>query len=175
MLWWRKCSVYCRAPSKGNQCLKDPNSSRERFLKTAWGRGFVGCVVSSCTFFWLISGEVTGSQYHQPSIEEVKPRHSRWRGKEVGPPDSRWNSPGLWGGCREERICVYTLMILAPKAGQLNTLGEVGISGWGRVYRGLWQTELLIPNSNISFVRRWEQYKQMCKDRKLQGVMGDRK
>lgn len=33
---------------------------------------------------------------------------------------------------KEGRINTYTLMFSAPKAGQLNRLGQVGKSGWGK-------------------------------------------
>ena len=40
---------------------------RERFLKTEWWMGDVGCMIRLWTFLWLVGGEVIGSQHHQPS------------------------------------------------------------------------------------------------------------
>ena len=72
-LWGRKVQHLLQGTKQGvqgSQCLKDPNSSkafRERFLKTGWGRGVVGYVISSWTFFWLVGGEVIRNQHHQAS------------------------------------------------------------------------------------------------------------
>lgn len=65
-----KKNVGHQARSPGSWCSRDPNSQlafRETFLRTGWGRGPVGCVVSLWTSFWLISSEIIGSQHLWPS------------------------------------------------------------------------------------------------------------
>ena len=68
-IYWHQVVVKKRAAfiaghqarSSGSWCLKglhSPNVFREKFLKTGWGTGVVGCVISSWTFFWLAGGEV---------------------------------------------------------------------------------------------------------------------
>ena len=59
----------CKAKSPGQLVLKRPalpKASRERFLKTKWGRRVVGYVISLWTLFWLAGDEVIRSQHHQP-------------------------------------------------------------------------------------------------------------
>lgn len=71
-----------------------------------------------------------------------------------GTPGSRWNGPQLWRGWEDgwavrredQRIDVNVFEV---KAGQRHSLGGVEKNRSGKFYRGLWQTKLLIPNSNI--------------------------
>ena len=71
-LWWRKAQCLLQAPSKEFRQLV---LKRRKLLNSFWGKAFkgwikegvVGCVISSWTFFWLVGGEVIGSQCHQPS------------------------------------------------------------------------------------------------------------
>ena len=74
-LWWAKCSINCRTPSRENGWLM---LKRPKLPKGFQGRDFKGklkervaeCLISSWIFFWLVGGEVTGwylaSYQHQP-------------------------------------------------------------------------------------------------------------
>ena len=67
-----KNSFFCRcqAKSPGQLVLKRPNLPEDfqgKVYKTRWGKGVMGCVTISWTFFWLVGGEVLGSQHHQLS------------------------------------------------------------------------------------------------------------
>lgn len=65
----KESAAFCRHQkrSPGSWCSKDPKVFRDSFLKTGWGRGLSGCVISSWTFFWQGDSEVIGNQHHQPS------------------------------------------------------------------------------------------------------------
>ena len=63
-MWWKKYSIYCRAPSKeeGQLMLRwfpTPGwLSGKGFLKTEWERGLKS-MYSACVQFWLVGREVT--------------------------------------------------------------------------------------------------------------------
>ena len=44
-----------------------PNGFQGTVFKDRVRKRVAGCVISSWTFFWLVGGEVIGSQHHQPS------------------------------------------------------------------------------------------------------------
>ena len=69
-----KCNVYCRCQEESRQlALQRPTAFRDWLLKAGWGGWVVRCVISSWTFFWLVGGQVFGSQKHQSSC-------SNWSG-----------------------------------------------------------------------------------------------
>ena len=68
----KKYSVYCRAPSKeyGKRIPKRPNlpdGFQGKVFKDRVRERVSVYLISSWTFFWLVGGEVIGSQHHQPS------------------------------------------------------------------------------------------------------------
>ena len=72
LLRWRKVQCLLKTPSKKSRSLV---LRRPGLLGGFQGRDFKdrireclsGTVISSWTFFWLVGGEVSGSQHHQPS------------------------------------------------------------------------------------------------------------
>ena len=91
-----KCSVYWRAyktRGPGTWCSEGPNSPKgfqgKIFKDSVWER-VAGYVIRSWTFFWLVDGEVTGSQHHQPF-------GSSWSGVYVLVGSTQLTSPTWWG------------------------------------------------------------------------------
>lgn len=88
------------------------------------------------------------------------------RGKEAGTPGSRWNGPQLRRGWEDGRMgreggSAYTRgLFLQQRLDNATVWVEWREVGGGKLYRGLWQTKLLTPNSNIY--------------RLLQGIIGNR-
>ena len=80
------------------------------------------------------------------------------------------------------RITAYPPMLSAPKRGNSIVRVMWGKAGEGRFIKScdalncsfLILTFPLSYNTHFLSCWGWEQHKQMCKDRKLQGVLGER-
>ena len=126
-----KCSTYCRrqARSQGSLVLKRPElpeAFRGRFIKTGGGRGLVGCVISSWTFFWLVGGEVIRGQLHPPSgsnwsggyvlVGSIQLTSSTWWGFQYLPKSSKDLAQNIiyipWGGMKGPWFCLMARLLL---------------------------------------------------------------
>ena len=118
-----------QARSPGSYCLKGPNSLRafkERFLKMDWGRGVVGHVTSLWTVFWLVGGEVIGSQYHQyygsnqsevyVLVSSIESTSSTWWGFHYWRNSSRDMAQNItdspWEGTKGPWFCLMAKLLL---------------------------------------------------------------
>ena len=102
---------------------------RERFLKTEWGRGVMGCVIISCTFFWLVGGEVIKSQHHQPSasnrsgvyvlVGSIQLTSSTWWGFPYLQNSSKDMAQNIiyspWGGTKGAWLCLFVYLFIGVK------------------------------------------------------------
>ena len=99
---------------------------RKRSLKTGWGKGVVGCMLSSWTFFWLVGGEVIGSQHHQPSGSQMlwglcacgqqKLTSSTWWGFQYLQNSSKDMAQNIscspWGGTKGPWLCLMATIVI---------------------------------------------------------------
>ena len=90
-----KSSAYCRcqARSPDSQCSKysiSPMTFKEKFFRDRVREGVMKCVISSWRFFWMVGGEVTGSQHHRPS-------GSSWSGVYMLMGNKQLTSSTCWG------------------------------------------------------------------------------
>ena len=99
--------------------IAPPGKPRERFSKTGWEMGVVGCVISSWTF-WLVGGEIIGSQHHQPSgskqsgvymlVGSIQLTSSTWWGFQYLQNSSKDIAQNItyspWRGTKSPRLCL---------------------------------------------------------------------
>ena len=117
------CPLHWQADS---QPLHHQGSPRERFLKTGWGTGVMGYMISLWVFFWLVSGEKIRSQHHQPSgsnmsgvyvlVGSIELTSSIWWGFQYEQNISKdmaqhiFSSP--WGGTEGPWLCLMGKLLL---------------------------------------------------------------
>ena len=71
-LWWRKEQRLLQMPSKESRqpvlkTLQLSDDLQRKIFQRQGEGGVMKCVISSWRFFWMVGGEVTGSQHHSPS------------------------------------------------------------------------------------------------------------
>ena len=70
--WWRKVQHFIMRPSKEYWRLvlkrpELPDGFQGKVFRDRVRERVAGCATSLWTFFWLVGGEVDGSQHYQPS------------------------------------------------------------------------------------------------------------